>query len=49
MTEQEIEMEGIEKRLRSIELRLSRMEAVLEISENDKSIGFENKILPDFS
>jgi len=42
-------MEGIEKRLRSIELRLSRMEAVLEISENDKSIGFENKILPDFS
>jgi hypothetical protein len=49
MTEQEIEMGGIENRLRSIELRLSRMEAALGISKNDKSYSNEEKTLSDSS
>lgn len=49
MTEHEIGIGEMENRLRSIELRLSRMEEILEIPENEKSIGYQNKILPDSS
>jgi len=47
MTEQELEMEGIENRLHSIELRLSRMEAALGISKNERSYSNEEKTLSD--
>jgi hypothetical protein len=44
MTKPEIGMEGLEDRLRLIEIRLSRLETALAISENERSIISEDKI-----
>jgi hypothetical protein len=44
MTKPEIEMEGLEERLRSIEMRLIRLEEALEVSENNKSLSHESKL-----
>jgi hypothetical protein len=44
MTKPEIEIGGLEDRLRSIEMRLLLLEEALEISEKDKAISFENKL-----
>ncbi|HBH83917.1 MAG: hypothetical protein A2X05_15840 [Bacteroidetes bacterium GWE2_41_25] len=41
MTEHEIEMEGIKNRLQAIELRLGHLESILEISQEEKSSGYE--------
>ncbi len=44
MTKPEIEIGGLEDRLRSIEMRLLLLEEALEISEKDKAISLENKL-----
>jgi hypothetical protein len=44
MAKQEIEMGAIEERLRSIEMRLMRIETAMEISEQDKSFIAQDKI-----
>lgn len=40
-------MEALGNRLRSIELRLSRLEAIFEISENDRNYSLENKTIAE--
>ena len=40
-------MEGLGNRLRSVELRLNRLEAFLEISENDRNYSLENKAIAE--
>ena len=49
MTEQEIEMEGIRNHLRSIEMRLKRMEEALALTDQDKAFIAEDKIWSEYS
>lgn len=46
MAEQEIDTRGIENRLRSIELRLNRLEGAMEIPVNGSHPLYENKAIP---